>query len=233
MGELTRLNLGSGRAPIKGFVNVDILPDEPGVDVVADVSQPLPFDDGSVDLIYAVHVLEHFAHDEVPVILARWRRVLRDGGQLLVAVPDLDAIARELVRRRGWFTPPYSPWLGAIYGGQKDAYDFHKSGYTAPWLAGLLVDAGFGAVKRVDDFPDVGVPDSSLSIQPFGTNISLNMRAVAGAPGFAPEIAQKTGPEIALTYVDRALGLGMRVSSFAHARLSDRRRRRLEQTIAS
>jgi predicted SAM-dependent methyltransferase len=226
-----RLNLGSGRAPIPGFVNVDILPDEPGVDVVADIGEPLPFDDGSVDLIYASHVLEHFPHGDVPRILGHWRRVLRDGGELLIGVPDLDAIAAELVRRRGWFTPPFDPWLGAIYGGQKDAYDFHKGGFTAPWLAYLLTQAGFGTIKRVKWFPDIGVPDTTLSQQPFGHGVSLNMRAVAGAPGLPSELFEQTRAERALGLVDRAWGLGMRTSSFAHSRLAGRRRRRMERVL--
>jgi predicted SAM-dependent methyltransferase len=226
-----RLNLGSGRAPIAGFVNVDILPDEPGVDVVADIAEPLPFEDGAVDLIYASHVLEHFPHDDVPRILSQWRKVLRDGGELLIGVPDLDVIAHQLIQRRGWFTPPYNPWLGAICGGQKDAYDFHKSGYTGPWLAALLFEAGFGNVRRVQGFPDVGVPDTTFSPQPFGHNLSLNVRAVAGAPGVPSRLVQPTAPERALALVDRVWGLGMRASSLAHARLADRRRRALESTL--
>ena len=74
-----RINLGSGEACLEGFVNVDALPDAPGVDVVADISEELPFETGSADLIYAAHLLEHFPTDAVPGMLAEWRRVLRDG----------------------------------------------------------------------------------------------------------------------------------------------------------
>ena len=61
-----KLNLGSGLTPIPGFVNVDALEDVPGVDVVADISGRLPFEDGSADLVYASHLLEHFATDQIP-----------------------------------------------------------------------------------------------------------------------------------------------------------------------
>jgi predicted SAM-dependent methyltransferase len=230
-GEM-RLNLGSGERPLPGFVNVDTLADAPHVDVVADVTQPLPFEDGCAELIYAVHLLEHVATERVPAVLADWRRVLRPGGVLMLAVPDLDAIARILMERSGWFTPPHAPWLGAIYGGQKDEWDFHKTGFTAPWLAYLLSNAGFGEVRRLDRFDEVGIPDASVSALPFGVNISLNMRAVAGGHGLPPRLVMPTLVERAMNPIDRLLWLGMAVSTAIRSRAMLRRRRSLEGALS-
>lgn len=227
-----RLNLGSGHAPLPGFTNVDALEDAPGVDVVADLSDPLPFADGEVDLIYAAHVLEHFPTDTVPRLLADWRRVLRPGGLLLVAVPDLELIARTLVvDRPGWFTPPHGPWLGAIYGGQKDEYDFHKTGFTGVWLAHLLNEAGFGELQRVERFHEVGAPDASFSPAPFGTNLSLNMRARAVPADLPSELFQHTRTERILAPLDFAVLAGMRLSTGLRSRLISRRRARLERAL--
>jgi predicted SAM-dependent methyltransferase len=226
------LNLGSGGVPLEGFTNVDALPDAPGVDVVADLSEPLPFRDGEVDLIYAVHVLEHFPTAVVPQLLADWRRVLRDGGLLLVAVPDLDVIARTMIEERpGWFTPPNNPWLGAIYGGQKDAYDFHKTGFTAPWLAALLTEAGFGSVERVDRFQEIGAADASFSPLPFGSNLSLNVRAVAGAQKLPDRLFARTTAEWLLDRVDFVLLVAMVLSTRVRSRVMARRRRELERIV--
>jgi predicted SAM-dependent methyltransferase len=227
------LNLGSGEVALEGFTNVDALADAPNVDVVADLSEPLPFGDGEADLIYAAHVLEHFPTDVVPRLLADWRRVLHAGGLLLVAVPDLELIARTLVDERpGWFTPPHNPWLGAIYGGQKDEYDFHKTGFTAPWLAGLLTDAGFGSVQRVARFREVGAADTSFSPVPFGSNLSLNMRAVAGAGALPDELFARTRTERLLDRLDFILLAGMVVSTRTRSRIMARRRRGLEQALS-
>ncbi len=225
-----RINLGSGEAYLEGFVNVDALPDAPGVDVVADISEELPFESGSADLIYAAHLLEHFPTDAVPGMLAEWRRVLKDGGQLLVAVPDIEAISKIIAERRpGWFTPPHEPWIGAIYGGQKDEYDFHKTGFTAPWLAYLLNQAGFGSAKREERFAEINLRDASFSPLPFGTNISLNMRATAGA-GPMIDVSPDPGSR-AFNLVDRALTTGLMVSTAARARIMERRRRRVERDL--
>ena len=226
-----KINLGSGASPLAGFVNVDALPDAPGVDVVADISQPLPFADASADVVYASHVLEHFPHAQTAELLSEWRRVLRPGGQLLIAVPDLDVIARISVERRGWFTPPHGPWIGAIYGGQKDEYDFHKAGFTAPWLAYLLSKAGFGEVKRVERFHGLERSDNSQSPTPFGQNLSLNMVAVAGAPGLPLKLVEPEPVERVFNAVDRGLEHAMNISTSLRARIIGRRRRRLERAL--
>jgi predicted SAM-dependent methyltransferase len=56
------LNLGCGRSPLEGWVNVDVTA-MPGVDVVANLDTcrtvPLPFADDSVSQLRMSHVLEH------------------------------------------------------------------------------------------------------------------------------------------------------------------------------
>ena len=224
-GDAIKLNLGCGTHPLPGFVNVDLLK-AAGVDLVADVGGPLPFESGAVALIYASHVLEHFPTDDVPRVLGEWRRVLRDGGTLLVAVPDLERIAARLVNDPGWFTPPHNPWLGAIYGGQKDDWDFHKTGFTAPWLAYCLDQAGFGDVRRVDRFPEARVDDGSYSPIPFGVNVSLNMRAVAGGARLSQAELQPSRLERSFNRVDRLLEHAMTFSTRTRSRLMARRRAR-------
>jgi predicted SAM-dependent methyltransferase len=226
-----RLNLGSGLTPIPGFVNVDALADAPGVDVVADIGERLPFDDAAADLVYGSHVLEHFPTAEVPRLLAEWRRVLKPGGALLLAVPDLQVISSMLIERRGWFTPPHGPWLGALYGGQKDEYDFHKTGFTAPWLAHLLREAGFGEIRRVDRFAEISVADASFSPLPFGVNLSLNMRAVAGGVDRLEGSMSAGRGERAFNLIDRALMLAMQISTGLRMRLMRARLRRIEDEL--
>jgi SAM-dependent methyltransferase len=213
---------------------VDALPDAPGVDVVADISQRLPFEDGSADLIYASHLLEHFSHDETLTLLTDWRRVLRPGGQLMVAVPDLDVIARMLVERSGWFTPPNQPWVGAIFGGQKDEFDFHKTGFTAPWLASLMAQADFGDIRQVDRFSGIERDDTSYSPAPFGVNVSLNMIATSGAGTSSLEGLLQPAPFESWFYrFDQLLQHALNLSSRVRARLMQRRRRRIERTIGA
>ena len=80
-----RLNIGCGMQQISGFLGVDFDPDV-HPDVLAECGE-LPYADNTVDDIYASHVLEHVPMD-YPA-LAEWLRVLKPGGMLTVAVPDI------------------------------------------------------------------------------------------------------------------------------------------------
>lgn len=89
-GSRMKLNLGCGPALMEGFVNLDIYP-WPGVDVIADLDQPWPFEDSSAEFIIAAHVFEHL-NNPVGFMQEAWR-VLRPatrkepGGVLQVCVP--------------------------------------------------------------------------------------------------------------------------------------------------
>ncbi len=80
-----RINIGCNDLKLPDFVNID---NDPVVkpDIVADASH-LPFDDGSVDEIYAGHLLEHFAENEN--VIKEWHRVLKTGGKITITVPDV------------------------------------------------------------------------------------------------------------------------------------------------
>ncbi len=62
-----------------------------GVDVLADVTRPLPFADRSVDRVYAVHVLEHVL--DLVSVMDELHRVLADDGVLHVLSPHWQSIA--------------------------------------------------------------------------------------------------------------------------------------------
>jgi predicted SAM-dependent methyltransferase len=87
------LNLGCGARFHPACVNVDLHPHHPSV-VRHDVRQPLPFASGSFDAVFHSHLLEHLPTERVFAFLTDCWRVLRPGGILRVAVPDLEQIAR-------------------------------------------------------------------------------------------------------------------------------------------
>jgi SAM-dependent methyltransferase len=63
-----------------------------------DINHGLPFGSEEVDACYASHVLEHLRRDQARFLLLECFRVLRPGGIIRLAVPDLEGVAREYLR---------------------------------------------------------------------------------------------------------------------------------------
>jgi len=179
-GKELKLHLGCGNIKIPGFINVDIDPNAPAVDVVDDVGTLGRFNNNSASLIYACHVLEHFSHNEIIPILKRWLEILEPGGELRISVPDIDRIVK--VYNNNWQhfqTPPNSPWIGLIYGGQNDKYDYHKTGFNFIYLKYLMEQAGFMNISEYPHEPHwLGIKDASLANEPFKEYLSLNISAM-------------------------------------------------------
>lgn len=87
------LNLGCGYRFNSQWTNVDFV--STGKDVIAyDLSQKIPFEDNTFDLVYHSHVLEHFSKASAQSFIRECYRVLKPSGILRVVVPDLEQIAR-------------------------------------------------------------------------------------------------------------------------------------------
>lgn len=179
--EHASLHLGCGNIRLPGFINVDFL-QTAATDLVSDITKLDRFEKNSISTIYACQVLEHFSHDEVPAILKRWFDLIEPGGSIRISVPDIDKIVKIYLNNWDHFrTERNSPWIGLIYGGQKDQYDFHKTGFNSHWLKLLLEEAGFIKVQEYPHTPHFageGISDGSMLKEPFGEFFTLNMLAV-------------------------------------------------------
>ncbi len=173
-----RLHLGCGRREIPGFYHIDLMP-YPHVDHIGAVERLDQFADGTVTMIYACHVLEHFGRYRVFDVVAEWYRVLRPNGLLRLAVPDFQAAAR-FYQRDG----DIRHVLGLLMGGQTTRYDYHRVIFDETSLGGLLEDVGFRDIRRydwrqtehawLDDFSQAYLPHLDKDA---GVLVSLNVEA--------------------------------------------------------
>jgi predicted SAM-dependent methyltransferase len=148
----------------------------PEVDYIGDASDLSQFEDESVEAIYASHVLEHFYYAlnyELAFTLSEWHRVLKQGGQLMISVPDLRTLC-WLYSRPDLDVQTRFRIMAMIFGGQSNEYDVHKVGLDFDILCLYLADVGFSDCVRVNEFNLF--QDCSI-LQVFGNPISLNVIA--------------------------------------------------------
>lgn len=179
---IEKLHLGCGVKHIPGFYHVDAL-DYPHVDRIGPVEDLSFIGDGSVRLIYACHVLEHFGRNEYKAVLAEWCRVLAPGGVLRIAVPDFRAAAELYLDGSNGFGLPHV--MGLLVGGQRDQYDYHKVAFDEETLSAALREVGFSATRRwdwretehssLDDYSQAYLPHMAKDT---GRLVSLNLEGV-------------------------------------------------------
>ena len=143
---LRTLDVGSGGTKQKASsVGVDMYP-APGVDVLANLRRGLPFADGSVDRVYAVHVLEHVI-DLVPV-MNELHRILADDGVLHLLSPDWSSIGAVADPTHVKYLDVQTfKWFCGSHGGSELWYPLH-AGYD-----GASVFADLRPVRRGEPAP--------------------------------------------------------------------------------
>lgn len=137
-----RINVGAGKYSDPRYVALDI---KTGTD-----ARTLPYADNTVDEVYCSHVLEHFSFYETDAILAEFVRVLKPGGQLRVAVPDMAKLGKSWGEVDD--TAAHLELAMVTFGGHTDATDIHHTGFTEKSLRERMNAAGVGMVSRFDPF---------------------------------------------------------------------------------
>jgi predicted SAM-dependent methyltransferase len=173
-----KLHLGSGGKKIDGYKNIDIRY-LPGVEEVANVRFLRSYKNGTVNTIYASHVLEHFGRWEYQAVLERWYEVLEEGGILRIAIPNFESICQWYLK-----TGDLSKIMGLLYGGQDYDENFHYVTFDFNSIERDLKRIGFKEVRiydrektehsQIDDYSAAYLPHGDKN----GLLMSLNIEAI-------------------------------------------------------
>lgn len=136
-----KINLGCGLDILPGYINYDL--NSLKADVLGD-AKCLPFKDGTIEEIFASHLLEHFHFQDGKIALGEWWRVLKQDGTLILELPDL------LATCKAWVDKPHyngGPIIG-IYGFPWVKGHAHQMGYSPEQLFWVLQSTGFTDIVK-------------------------------------------------------------------------------------
>ncbi|MEU5159123.1 methyltransferase domain-containing protein [Streptomyces sp. NPDC020875] len=158
-----RVQIGGGAHRVDGFFHIDA---RPPADLLWDVREGLPLQDGSVELLFSEHFLEHIDYPRsAKRYAAEAHRVLRPGGRIVTGVPDaafalgryygpLDPVDETIER---WYArrdcrPHINTRLdlvNLVFRDQDDDphYTPHLWAYDHEKLVQLFTEAGFATVE--------------------------------------------------------------------------------------
>lgn len=137
---MRKLNLGCGGNLLAGWENHDM---------DLDITKPLPFQNDSIDFVFAEHVVEHTDSPTALRFFDECYRILKKGGVARIAVPSVSRISLRADQQ-------YLDWLEGSGFGEPTMRSAlrnivlnhgHKSCWSEEILDALLYAAGFDRVE--------------------------------------------------------------------------------------
>ena len=143
-----RLNLGCGSDYRDGYLNID-LNAWYRCDLVADIRRLDFLPSQYYQELVAQDVLEHLPRAETLRTLVNWNRVVRTGGTLMVRVPSILGIAKQLESPENQTPQAQEELIQCLFGTQAYTGDFHFTSFTEVLLEHYLAQAGF-TLRKLD-----------------------------------------------------------------------------------
>jgi SAM-dependent methyltransferase len=166
----------------------------PDTIVVHDLRKGIPAEDGTADVVFHSHLLEHIDREDAPAFMAEVRRVLKPGGVQRIVVPDFEELARrylnlfgevghkervaemieQIARREASGTSQQAPLRrkveNTLLGDARKRGETHQWMYDRVTLAALLEQTGFTAISVVDHATSriPGWSELGLDVEPDG-----------------------------------------------------------------
>jgi predicted SAM-dependent methyltransferase len=157
-----KVHLGPGQTNyLDGWINVDANRVSARIDVWANLLDGLPFRDGTVDVFYSHHVIEHLPDHELPGHFREMYRCLKPGGVIRVGGPNGESAAKKLLEGdAAWFGdfPDKRESIGGRFANFILCRGEHLTILTESYLAEIAAGAGFADVSPCRPRTETGYP---------------------------------------------------------------------------
>jgi predicted SAM-dependent methyltransferase len=153
-----KLDVCGGRNPFnpKEFLNVDAVA-LPQVDLVFDITEKFPMDDGVIAEVFSAATLEHLREVHNVHVLKEFFRIMQPGATVRICTPDIEAIAKGILDGEDLHYINQH-LFGKYKSNQTEDYDLHKWMYPADRLMEVLREIGFIETERIA-LEEVGLHD--------------------------------------------------------------------------
>jgi SAM-dependent methyltransferase len=108
--DLRKLQLGCGPNVLDGWLNTTLQPIKTGA-IHLNASKPFPIGTGAFDYIFSEHMIEHLTFAQGQDMLRECFRVLKSGGRIRLATPDLARIIALYTDSHASEPQAYTRWL--------------------------------------------------------------------------------------------------------------------------
>ncbi|ARV61238.1 methyltransferase [Nostocales cyanobacterium HT-58-2] len=168
-----KVHLGPGQKNyLPGWLNLDANLTTK-IDLWADLRNSLPFRDGSVDVFYSHHVIEHLPDAVLQSKFEEMFKSLRSGGGIRMGAPHVgNACHKYLEKDYAWFSN--FPDARDSIGGKLTNFIFcrgeHLTALDESYLAELATKAGFVDIKfclpsKETTLTEIGIDSTVLSLE--------------------------------------------------------------------
>jgi predicted SAM-dependent methyltransferase len=157
------LELGSG--PKKGKDGWVTLDTSPGCDIIWNLMKGIPFPDNRIAKVFCSHLLEHFNSREIEFLLQECKRVLKPGGEFMIAVPDSGIYINHYIEKKSMdeelflsYKPAYNFYSYIDYVNYIAYMDGnHKHMFDEENLLAILESIGFKNTRLRDFNPNLDI----------------------------------------------------------------------------
>lgn len=152
------LHVGCGDNVLQEWLNTDR---NPSVNrIYLDAVKKYPFPDNSFDYVFSEHMIEHISYADGRIMLSECFRVLKPGGTIRLATPDLQFLIGLYQDDQKKVHKDYIAWNAEMFIGNKAPHDAisvlnnyvrdwgHQYIYDVPALSRLMEDIGFTGIDK-------------------------------------------------------------------------------------
>lgn len=153
--------MGAGLHDKDGWLCVDLVPVKRAI-VYMNATKPFPLPSMSFDVVHSEHMIEHIRFEQAEAMLSECRRILRPGGVVRIATPDLRNFTHLLDGIDDTISARYVAWSNSrdqrvpehnvhnpafVVNGFLREWG-HTFVFDEPTLSGLMRLVGFTGVRR-------------------------------------------------------------------------------------